>query len=506
MGPEQNINRRNFIGKMAGTATTAAAFTIVPRSVLGKGFVPPSDRINVANIGCGTQGLREMPELLENPNVQVVAVCDVNKFSTDYLDWSSQGILNGIRRTLGDSNWGKFIKGIPGGRDFTQKVVEDYYAKNLKEASYKGVKSYEDYRELLAKESDIDVVKLMTPDHHHGWMAMEAMKKGIHVVTHKPISNRLIEGRKVIAGATKYDVLTHLLAWSEKPTYHLIKKWIDDGVIGKLKEIHNWSFRPVWPQYLGKPKEEKPIPEGFNWELWLGPEKDRPYHPNYTFNVFRGWYDFGGGSIADMGHYSLFPLFQILGIDTPPLSAKAYGSVYRTAINGVCRPIQNDAAFPYSSMYKFQFPQQKSLPAFDLYWYDGGMKPFAPEELEIDGRDIAPEGLLFVGDQGKILAGFQGQNPEIIPNKKMEAYTGEKTYDQSKPEPRTETWVRAIKSNQKPPGSFRYAGPITDMVNLGAVALRVGKRIEFDGENAKITNDERANQLLDRDYRQGWEV
>lgn len=506
MKSKQNINRRKFMSRMATSTTAAAAFSIVPRHVLGKGYVPPSDKINVVNIGCGTQGLREMPELLQHDNIQVTAVCDVNKYSTDYLDWSPRGIVNSIQRLLDDSSWGSLINGIPGGRDIGKKVVEDYYTKKRAITGYTGCNAYEDYRELLEKETDIDVVKIMTPDHSHGVIALAAMKKGKHVITHKPISNRLKEGRIVIEGASKYDVKTHLLAWEDKPTYRRIKQWIEDGVIGQLKEIHNWSFRPVWPQYLGAPQDTQPIPEGFNWELWLGPEKDRPYHKHYTHNVFRGWYDFGGGSIADMGHYSLFPLFRELGILTSPLSAKAYGTVYRTTTNNVCRPVNNKAAFPYSCMYKFQFPAQATLPSFDLYWYDGGMKPFAPEELEIDGRDIAPEGLLFVGDKGKIMAGFQGENPEIIPKQKMAAYTGEKSYSKEKPAKRTDVWVRTILSGEESPGSFKYAQPVTDMINLGAVALRARKKVLFDAENIQITNDEAANQFLNRDYRAGWEI
>ena len=500
---KKNINRRKFINTVTASA---AGFTIVPRSVLGKGHVPPSDKITVANIGCGTQGLREMSEMLENPHVQLTSVCDVNKYTTDYLDWSSQGIIRGIQRTLGNPDWGKYIKGIPGGRDIAVEYAEQYYGKNAASGSYKGCNSYEDFRELLEKESDIDVVKIMTPDHTHAAIAIAAAKKGIAVVTHKPIANRLLEGHKVIDTVRKYQVRSHLLAWSDKPAYRLILKWIKEGVIGQLKEIHNWSFRPVWPQFTTIPEDSAPIPEGFNWQLWLGPEKDRPYSPNYTHNVFRGWYDFGGGSIADMGHYSLFPLFREFGINTAPLSAKAFGTTTRTAINGVCRSVNNTAAFPYSSMIKFKFPKQETLPAFDLYWYDGGMKPFPPEELEMDGRDTPTEGLLFVGDQGKILAGFQGDNPEILPKKKMDAYSGEKVLPKKEIEKRTNTWVDAIKSDKESPGSFLYAGPITEMINLGAVALRARKRIEYDPLNKRITNDEAANQFLTRDYREGWEL
>lgn len=506
MQSKKNIDRRKFIRNLTGTAAGAAAFTIVPRHVLGKGQVPPSDKMTVANIGCGTQGLREMPGLLQNDKIQVVAVCDVNKYSTDYLDWSPNGIINGIRRTLNDPNWGAFIKGIPGGRDIAQQYVEEYYAKNQESGSYKGCSSYEDFRELLEKETDLDAIKIMTPDHLHAAIAVAGMKKGKHVITHKPIANRLKEGRLVIDMAKKTEIKTHLLAWSDKPAYRLILKWINDGVIGNLKEIHNWSFRPVWPQYTSNPTERPPVPEGFNWDLWLGPVPDRPYHPHYTHNVFRGWYDFGGGSMADMGHYSLFPLFRTFGINTPPLTAKAYGTTNRTTVNNVCRPVDNDVAFPYSCMFKFQFPKQETLPAFDLYWYDGGMKPFAPEELEADGRDIPNEGLLFVGDKGKILAGFQGNNPEILPKSRMDAYQGEKTYPDTESERRSDTWSRAILTGEESPGSFIYAGPITETINLAAVALRAGKKIEYDAANMRITNDEEANKYLTREYRPGWEL
>jgi hypothetical protein len=369
MKSKNPINRRKFIGT---SAAAAASITVVPRHVLGGvGYVAPSDKITVANIGCGTQGLREMPEMLRNPDLQVVAVCDVNKFTTDYLDWSAEGIRNSIRRTLEDANWGANYQGIPGGRDIGKEYVEAYYGKNMASGTYSGCKSYEDYRELLEKETDIDVVKIMTPDHHHAYLALAAMKKGVHVVTHKPIANRMSEGRLVIEEAKKSKVKTHLLAWSERPEYGLVLKWIREGVIGDLKEIHNWSYRPVWEQWPSRPKESKPIPGGFNWELWLGPVPDMPYHPYYTHNRFRGWYDFGGGSVADMGHYSLFPLFLAFGIDTPPVAAKAYGTTHRYVDGNTYKWVENDVAFPLSSLIQIEFPEQKQVPAFDLFWYDG---------------------------------------------------------------------------------------------------------------------------------------
>ena len=498
------MKRRDFI---SSTAAAAATFSIVPRHVLGgEGHVAPSDKITVANIGCGTQGLREMPGLLQHPDLQVVAVCDPVKVSTDYLDWSAHGIRNGIRNTLGAPEWGAGYQGIPGGRDIGQEYVEKYYGKNKPSGAYKGCTAYEDYRELLENEKDLDVIKIMTPDHLHARIAIDAMQKGKHVITHKPIANRMHEARKTIETAEKTEVITHLLAWSDRPEPALIKQWIDDGVIGELKEIHNWSFRPVWPQWTSIPTEKPPVPKGFNWDLWLGPVPDRSYHPNYTHNVFRGWYEFGGGSIADMGHYSLFPLFRALGIDTPPVGAKAYGTTTRTVKDQVCIPVNNDVAFPHSCMIRMKFPKQKTLPAFDLIWYDGGMKPFAPEELEEDNRDIKAEGMMLVGDQGKILADFLGNKPEIIPSRKMKAYQGKKSAPEQEPQPRSAQWAEAIKDNEQSPGSFIHAGPVTEAINLGAVALRAGKKITYDTASMKITNDESANKYLTREYRKGWEI
>ncbi|MBC8470394.1 MAG: Gfo/Idh/MocA family oxidoreductase [Planctomycetes bacterium] len=504
MKSKKNMNRRELLGS---AAVSSIAFAVVPRHVLGgRSYVAPSDKVTVANIGCGTQGLREMPGMLENPDVQIVAVCDPNKFTTNYVDWSSNGIRNGIRNTLDDQTWGADLKGIPGGRDIGREYVEKYYAKNMPSGKYKGCNSYEDFRELLEKEKDLDAIKIMTPDHLHATVAIAAMKKGTHVVTHKPIANRISEGRLTIETARRKRVKTHLLAWSDRRGNELTRKWIREGVIGKLREIHNWSHRPVWPQWTSNPTDTPPIPKGFNWNLWLGPVPDRPYHPNYTHNVFRGWYDFGGGSIADMGHYSLFPLFRTLGIETPPTSAEAYGATTRIIVNQVSQAVNNDVAFPYSCMIRFKFPKQKDLPAFDLFWYDGGMKPFPPEELEVDNKSIPGEGMMFVGDKGKILASFHGDNPQIIPEKKMRSYAGEKEVQEEDRSRRSNTWVNSIKNNEESPGSFLFADCVTETINLGAVALRAGRKVDYDTASMKITNFERANKYLTREYRKGWEL
>ena len=498
MKPTRNLSRRKFIGT---AATASLAFSVVPRQVLGgPGYVAPSDKLTIGYIGCGTQGIRELSTLVKNQGIQVVAVCDPNKFTDDYVDWSKDDIHNTMRQATGEKNWGSAIKGIPGGRDVGQELVQKYYGRTLPSGTYKGCGSYEDFRELIAKEQGVDVIKIMTPDHLHAAIAIASMKAGMHVVTHKPIANRMSEAKLTIETARKTGMGTHLLAWSKRPDYETIKKWIDAGYIGKLKEIHNWSNRPVWPQWQANPTDKPAVPKDFNWDLWLGPVPDRPYHPNYTHAVFRGWYDFGGGSIADMGHYSLFPLFLTFGINSPAVSAEAYGTTTCTLVDQVATGVYNDVAFPLSCIVRFTFRE----PAIDLFWYDGGMRPAVPPEMRSAGKSLEREGIMFVGEKGVIAGGFRGEDPVIYPDNKAavkgeptpEAY-GQKTND---------IWISAFKSKTQSPGSFLYAGPVTETILLGAVALRAGKRVEYDSANMKITNLPEANKYLVREYRKGWEM
>lgn len=502
MAASKKINRRKFLGS---AATASLAVTVVPREVLGgKGFIPPSDKLTIGYIGCGTQGLKEMVTLLANPALQIVSVCDPNKYSENYVDWSQYGIRNTLRKALGDDSWGANLKGIPGGRDLGQELVQKVYAKSKETSGYKGCTSYNDFRELLEKERDIDAIKIMTPDHLHATVALASMKKGKHVVTHKPIANRMNEAKLTIETARRTGLSTHLLAWSDKPGLRLAKKWIDAGLIGNLKEIHNWSNRPVWPQWQANPTDTPPVPKDFDWSLWLGPVPDRPYHPNYTNAVFRGWYDFGGGSIADMGHYSLFPLFLTFDINTPALSAEAYGTTTCELKNNASIGVVNDVAFPLSCMIRFRFPAQKTMKPFDLFWYDGGMKPFTPDEFIAEGKELPREGMMFTGDKGKILAGFRGETPVIIPGKLM---AGQKP--ESEQESRVDSnniWIEAFKNKTQSPGSFIYAGPVTETILLGGVALRARKKVEYDSSAMKITNIPEANKFLIREYRKGWEL
>ena len=199
----------------------------------------------------------------------------------------------------------------------------------------------------------------------------------------------------------------------------------------------------------------------------------------------------------------VFQAFQAFGINNSPTAAKAYGSTSRKVMNGVSMNVNNTVAFPASCLIKLEFPSQEKLPAFDLFWYDGGMKPFAPEELMEDGIDTPLEGMMFVGSKGKILAGFLGEKPRLLPKKRME---NRSTVTEVSNERRSNTWSRAIRSGEESPGSFRQAKVVTDTINLAAVALRARSRVEFDSEAIRITNNDSANKLLTREYREGWEI
>lgn len=501
------INRRQFVEM---TAASAIAFTILPRHVLGgKNYIAPSDKITLAYIGVGTQGTRELLPMLQVPQIQVVAVCDPNKEARGYRDWGTDYLKSEVRKTINQPDWnpgGDNI--IPGGRENGKAIVDAFYSNVKKQENYKGCTAYEDVRELLEKEKDIDAVKIMTPDHLHGVLCMAAMKRGKHVLVHKPISNRLTEGKKVIAMArSNQKVITHLIPWDSNGSMEPVMAMINSGAIGTLAEIHNWTNRPVWPQYSKLPADTPAIPDGFNWDLWLGPEADRPYSPDYTNMVFRGWYDFGGGSMADMGHYSLWTVFNALKL-TSPTVVEPHRSHVCDFHGAVPYQINNNFSFPMASKVRFRYPANGNRPEVDLYWYDGGMRPPVPDELLKENKTLDPEGMMFVGDKGKILAGFNVENPRIISGKQMGNSEQQNAKKQNQVQQTTEAlplFVEACKSGKQYPGNFSEAEYLTEAVNLYAVALRTNKLLNYDAANMKITNSTDANAYLSRNYRSGWD-
>jgi hypothetical protein len=493
---------------MLMTATAASAFTIVPRHVLGGAqYVAPSDTITLAYVGTGTQGIREMLPMLAVPQIRITSICDSNKNAVGYRDWGIDYLKKAVRKAINKESWEPGGDNtIPGGRDNGKSIVDTYYANIRPELKYKGCAAYEDIRELFDKEKNVDAIKIITPDHSHGVLALGAMKRGKHVLMHKPISNRLLEGKRVVDAAQHSKVITHLIPWDSNHSMDTIMGWINGGAIGTLTEVHNWTNRPVWPQYAELPTEKPAIPDGFNWDLWLGPEVNRDYSPDYTNMVFRGWYDFGGGAMADMGHYSLWTVYNALKLTSPTMIIPNASHI--CSFNGaVPYRINNDYSFPMASMVRFKYPANGNRPAVDLCWYDGGMRPPVPEELYSQNKDLQQEGMMFVGTSGKILAGFHGQNAEIIAGKKLDGppVTTTPANQVSQTSAALPQFVDACKTGKQYAGNFREAGPLTEAVNLYAVALRAKKALQYDGSNQKITNVPEANKYLTREYKPGWE-
>lgn len=494
--------RRQFLKASA----PITALTLIPRPVLGgEKFVSPNDKVNIAYIGTGTQGVRQLMRALPNPDVHIACVCDPNEDSTDYIEWSRNEIRNKVRDFLGNPRWGEGVKGCRCGRKVGQEIVEGYYSKNKPSGQYKGCKAYRDFREVLENEEDIDAVYIMTPDHLHATVALAAMNKGKHAITHKPISNVLHEIHLAADKAKETGLATHLFCAASNKSTATICEWIWNGAIGPVREVHNWSSRPFWPQGMTQyPSETPPIPEGLDWDLWLGPVPHRPYHPALTHAVFRGWYDFGAGALGDMGHYSFYQIFKIMKLGSPK-SIEASRSQYWEIVDHLWEKQDNMISYPRASTIHWEFPAREDMPELSLYWYDGGLRPPMPEELENDGESMPNEGLLFIGDEGKILAGFSGGEPRLIPKKKMKAFNPPDPY-LPRPIDELDQWLRACKGGKPSGANFNDARAFSETIALGNIALRVNQKLNWDAQNRQFTNSSNANELMYRKYRKDWEL
>ena len=497
--------RREFLGRMAA----ASAVTIVPRRVLGRGHVAPSDMVLLAQVGCGTQSFRQVTtNLVRRPDLQLVAVVDPNRSSDDYVDWSPFGVRGTVRKFLNDPAWCEGDRATRCGRDVSRSVIETWYRKENRPAA--GIRAYEDFREMLEREKDLQGIVNITPDHQHGPINIAALRRNVAAISHKPVAATMHEVQRTLAAARESRAPSHLLAYSNRPDRHTLAAWIAAGAIGTVREVHNWTDRPFWPQgMLEYPSATPPVPEGFNWALWQGPEPDRPYNPAYTFSVYRGWYAYGTGCLGDMGHYSLWQPYRILDLGVPEwVEARPSNDAF-VAENHVSRGGKvSQVAFPKSSTIRWRHPATAGRPAVDTFWYDGGMKPQTPEALLEDGEDFAAEGMLIVGDAGMILCDFRANAPRLLPKKRHTAFAGSvptPTFDATSPD---DEWVGAIKRGTKSKGSFEAVAPLAQAVAMAGIALRVpSRRLTWDAREGRFTNSDEANRLLRRPaFREGWDT
>ena len=434
--------------------------------------MPPSETVNVAVIGTGGQGLRNIKTLLQLPDVRVIAVCDV----ADEIDYS------------------RFWYGGKGGRAPALEVVGKHDSGRKGTADRNACKPYVDFRKMLAAEKAIDAVVVATPDHTHAVATMAAIRTGKHVYCEKPLAHSIHEVRKVTEAAREARVATQMGNQGHSGEgIRLTVEWIRDGAIGNVREVHAWSKTGVdWAGYrTARPDRTPPVPRGLNWDLWIGPAPSRPYHPAYHPYNWRGWWDFGTGAVGDMGCHNLDPAFWALKLGHPT-------SVEARATN------RSAETSPLASIIYYRFPARDGMPPVAVTWYGGGIMPPRPAELE-PGRDLngRGDGILFVGEKGKIMCAGWAGSPRLIPEARMKAYRRPaKTLPRSKGHHRD--WIDACKGGRQASSSFGYAGPMTEVILLGNVALRTGQKLRWDGPNMKAANLADADACIRPEYHNGW--
>ena len=474
MTSQKNFSRRNFVKT---SAASLAAFTIVPRHVLGGvGHTPPSDTLYIAGIGVGGKGTSDLTSIAESPHAKISFLCDVD----DRMAVKSK--------------------------------------ENFPEAKY-----YKDFREMLDKEAkDIDAVTVSTPDHTHTVATLAAMQLGKHVYVQKPLTHSIKEARMLTEAAKKHKVVTQMgNQWASAEPVRRTKELIDAGLIGDVNRVHAWTNRPVWPQGMPAPTGSFEVPAELDWDLWLGPADHIDFNPAYLPFNWRGWWAFGTGALGDMGCHIMDPIFRILPIDYPSevecSTTTAWADFFKVA--------NYKESCPASAIIHLKFPRTDGQGDIKLTWMDGGLRPEMPEELSVDDEvGNMGNGYIFEGTKGKLIGNYD-TDPILLPtSRKEEADAVPKTLKRV-PEGHYVDWVNACmkgvdESDLSSP--FEYAGPFTEAVLMGNLAIRAymhqeknaegrvqypgRKKLLWDAKNMKITNFDLANEFVMRQYRSGWNI
>ncbi len=453
----KSLSRRNFIGTV-GSAT--AAFTIIPRHVMGGiGYTAPSDLLNIAAIGAGGRGsnnIRAISDPDEIAQPQKITYEDVIAAPAQ-TSARSQAAREPVK-----------LANIYALCDVDEERAGNTYK------GYPKAKIYKDFRKMLEKEKSIDAVVISTPDHTHTVACMMAIKMGKHVYCEKPLTHTVYEARALAKAAKEAKVATQMgnqgMAYDAN---RQLKEWLWDGAIGQVREVHAWSNRPIWPQGIERPLETPRVPATLDWDLWLGPSPNRPYNPAYVPFAWRGWFDFGSGAIGDEAIHNLAPVFTSLKLTAP------------TRIHGSSSPIFPET-FPLASLIHFEFPARDKMPPVTVHWYDGGLLPQRPRELDADAvngvysTDLPDwdkaNGVIFVGDKGKLLSRGEGTRTlRFIPQSRINDY---KQPAQTLPRSigHHKEWIEACKGNGTTESDFSFAGPLTEACQLGNICLRMGER------------------------------
>ena len=477
-------SRREFL-KYGAAAST---FFIVPRHVLGGlGFTPPSDQLNLAAIGSGGKGASDIRLAAGDGKERVIALCDVD---------------------FGGS---------------AAKTVE----------AFPNAKRYADFREMLDKEKDIDAVTISTPDHVHGPAAVYAMERGKHVYVQKPLTHNIREARMLTELARKQKVVTQMgNQGGSNPLLKLVQEWVDSGKLGKIHKVEVWTNRPVWPQGIAFPQADPAMkPDTLDWNLWLGPAQEIPYTPNIAPFNWRGWWDYGTGALGDVGCHLIDIPFRTLKLHYPLDAECSVASLF----SQMWTPDYHPEGAPSASFITLHFPStEKTQSPIEMTWSDGGIRPSHPEIIPADheiGGTGSQNGVLIIGEKGLISTNINDSSP-LMPKLYLNDGTveiGPQTEEGMAPEyGHQRFWVEACKAGFNSPehkaltSSFDYAGPMTETVLMGNLAIRsymlrradANGRMQFygrqkllwDGNNMRITNLEDANQFVTRTYREGWTI
>lgn len=435
------FNRRDFL--KVGAAATAGYWVSggVSRAIADSA----NDKLNVACIGVGGKGGFNLDQISKITNI--VAVCDINS------------------ETVGKAK-----------------------------AKFPKAEGYADFRKMLETQKNIDAVVVSTPDHTHANAAIMAMRMGKHCYCEKPLTRTIAQARLMAKTAAETKVATQMgNQGHSNDSLRQIVEVLRSGVLGPIRETYTWTDRPgkYWKQGMQVPTNTPPVPENIAWDLWLGPAADRPYSPEYMPFRWRGWWDFGTGSLGDMGCHIFDPVYWGLDLHYP------------TAVEAVGEPLLPQAG-PLNLTAKFEFPARGDMPAVTCTWMDAGNKPSQEVAGEIK---LASGGSLIIGDEGKmVISGDYGNSFKLYPEEKFKDYkapeptlprAGSKHYDE---------FVNAAKSGGTGMSNFAYGARLTETILLGNVAFRVGEKIYWDAENMKATNCPKAEEFIHGTYRKGWEL
>jgi predicted dehydrogenase len=427
--------------------------------------------LNIAIIGTGGQGITNLKELLRHPDVNITALCDVAEF------WDNSHLYYRHH----------------GGRGPARQALAEYLQENP-DSGRRAASLHVDYRLMLEHaHRDIDAVLIAAPNHIHAVAALAAMRAGKGVYCEKPLTHTIAEARILARVARETGVATQMGNQGHSTDdIRRAVEWIRAGAIGPVHTVHAWLGGPNKPMPATRPTETPPVPDGLHWDLWLGPARERPFHPVYAPQAFHYWWDFGSGTLGNFGCHTLDTAVWALDLHSP------------TFIEASSTTLSTETT-PAAALYRYRFPAQSQHPPIDLFWYDGGLQPPRPDWFEADQELPSNGGSLIIGDHGAILSGVWSGSPRIIPReKKRDAPSPSPSIPRSRGHHRD--WIDACKGGPPPSANFEYGARLTEIVLLGGVALRSEETLYWDGPNMRPIGSAKAESLIHGHHRPGWEL